>query len=89
MERLVNRLWETVPSETGPSWFTQRHMLERLDEEVQRVKRHGGPLSVVLGEVLPPGDDDPADLAALAAEQVGRGKCAAATWPANTARTAS
>jgi GGDEF domain-containing protein len=66
VDRLVNRLWETVPSELGANWFTQRHMLERLQEEVQRVKRHGGPLTVVLGELglAGGGNDDPAALAA-------------------------
>jgi GGDEF domain-containing protein len=75
--RLVNRLWETVPSEPGANWFTQRYMLERLEEEVLRVKRHGGPLAVVLGELLPAGRlDVPAaqDLATVAAEQVKRRK---------------
>jgi diguanylate cyclase (GGDEF)-like protein len=52
-------------------------MLERLQEEVERVRRLGGPLCVVLGELLPVGEEDPAmadALATWAAEQVGRGK---------------
>jgi PleD family two-component response regulator len=49
--RLVNLLWDATPIEGRPRWFSQRYMLERLQEEVCRSARHGGPLSVVLGEV--------------------------------------
>jgi diguanylate cyclase (GGDEF)-like protein len=45
-------------------------MLQRLEEEVARARRHGGPLAVVLGEVQPGEDVE----AALAAERVGRAK---------------
>jgi GGDEF domain-containing protein len=50
--RLVNLLWEAVPGEGRVRWFTQRYMLERLEEEVSRARRYGGPLSVILGEVV-------------------------------------
>jgi diguanylate cyclase (GGDEF)-like protein len=53
VKRLVNLLWETSPVEGHGPWFTQRHMLERLEEEIARVQRHGGPLTIVLGEVQP------------------------------------
>ncbi len=49
--RLVNLLWEAVPGEGRARWYTQRYMLERLEEEVNRAKRYGEPLSVILGEV--------------------------------------
>lgn len=49
--RLVNLLWEAVPAEGRPHWFSQRTMLERLAEEVCRTQRHGTPLTLVLGEV--------------------------------------
>ncbi len=52
--RLVNLLWEAVPGEGRVRWFTQRYMLERLEEEVSRARRYGGPLSVLLGEVEAP-----------------------------------
>jgi diguanylate cyclase (GGDEF)-like protein len=54
--RLVNLLWQAVPGEGRARWFTQRHMLERLEEEVIRAQRYGGPFAVILGEVeeLPP-----------------------------------
>lgn len=51
VSRLVNLLWQAVPGEGRVRWFTQRHMLERLEEEVIRSQRYGGPLAVVLGEV--------------------------------------
>jgi diguanylate cyclase (GGDEF)-like protein len=51
VERLVGLLWQTVPVESHAGWFTQRHMMERLHEEVQRSQRHGPALSVILGEL--------------------------------------
>ena len=33
VSRLVSLLWEATPS-AGPRWFTQRHMMERLYQEV-------------------------------------------------------
>ena len=51
VDRLLALLWEAVPGEGPSRWFTQRHMLERLDEEVSRSRRYGAPLSVVLGEL--------------------------------------
>ena len=71
VSRLVSLLWEATPAEGRHGWFNQRHMLERLDEEVARTRRHGGAFTVVLGEVrggrreqdfggrdAPPGDVD-------------------------------
>jgi hypothetical protein len=64
--RLVNLLWQAVPGEGRARWFTQRHMLERLEEEVIRAQRYGGPFAVILGEVeglpgrRPAGDPGPA-----------------------------
>lgn len=55
VERLLNMLWETAPVEGQARWFTQRHMLERLAEEVERCRRNGTPLAVVLGELAAPG----------------------------------
>lgn len=70
VSRLVNLLWEAVPGEGRARWFTQRHMLERLEEEVIRSQRYGGSLAVVLGEV---------DVAETA--RTGRGEAGqAATW---------
>jgi diguanylate cyclase (GGDEF)-like protein len=51
VSRLVSLLWDSVPGDGRRSWFPQRHMLERLEEEVDRSKRHGETLTVALGEV--------------------------------------
>jgi GGDEF domain-containing protein len=67
--RLAGLLWEARPGEGPTPWYTHRHMLQRLDEEVARARRHGGPLTVVLGEVRADGEAE-----ALAAERVGRAK---------------
>lgn len=51
VDRLVTRLWECSPTDGKLSWLSQRYMLERLQEEVSRVQRHGGPLTIALGEL--------------------------------------
>jgi PleD family two-component response regulator len=58
VSRLVDLLWEAAPVSGRSRWLTQRHALERLDEEVARAERHGTPLSLALGDVQayrPPG----------------------------------
>jgi hypothetical protein len=76
--RLIDLLWRAVPVEAGVGWLTQRHVLERLQEEVVRSKRYGDPLSVALAEVVaPPGvdlEEGPGTLASWTAEQVAQGK---------------
>jgi GGDEF domain-containing protein len=49
--RLVGLLWEVAPGEGQGRWLSPRQVLERLQEEVARAQRHGGPLAIVLGEV--------------------------------------
>jgi PleD family two-component response regulator len=51
VDRLVNLLWRTLPMEPNTSWFSQRHTLERLQEEISRTSRHGGPMTLALAEV--------------------------------------
>jgi len=51
IDRLVGILWRTVPMNTDQPWLAQRHMLERLQEEISRTQRHGVPLAVAIGEV--------------------------------------
>lgn len=53
IDRLLGLLWEAAPGEGPTRWFSQRHMMERLDEEVARLRRRGGELSLLLGEVRP------------------------------------
>jgi GGDEF domain-containing protein len=79
IDRLLALLWEATPAEGQTRWFTQRYMLERLDEELARSQRYGVPLSVVLGEVRPePGErllpEDASRLARWIAECIGKGK---------------
>ena len=49
--RLASMLWQVTPGNDKPHWYSQRYMLERLEEEVSRTDRYGHPLSIVLGEV--------------------------------------
>ncbi len=51
MDRLVHLIWRSAPADPDNSWCTQRHALERLHEEVARTQRHGGPLTLAVGEV--------------------------------------
>ncbi len=75
---LIDLLWRAVPLEAGAGWLSQRHVMERLQEEVTRSQRYGVPLSLALGEVLTPRSVDleegAGELAAWTAEQVARGK---------------
>ena len=59
VSRLLHLLWEVSPTDPQTHWFTQRHMFERLQEEIARAKRYGVPLSIVLGEIEGPVDVDP------------------------------
>ncbi len=59
VDRLVNLLWRTVPMDTQTHWCSQRHILERLQEEVSRCGRHGTPLTVAVGEVQAEDKADP------------------------------
>jgi diguanylate cyclase (GGDEF)-like protein len=68
--RLVDLLWDSTPRDPRTRWFTQRHMLERLQEELARTARHGTPFSVVLGEVRRTDGEPAGTAAAWAAERV-------------------
>jgi GGDEF domain-containing protein len=57
VDRLIGLLWRTVPIDTQTQWCNQRHVLERLQEEVARSGRHGHPLTVAVGEVQAPAED--------------------------------
>jgi len=60
IDRLVGILWRTVPMNSDQPWLAQRHMLERLQEEISRTQRHGVPLTVAIGEVhRAPNRDEP------------------------------
>ncbi|HYT91049.1 MAG TPA: diguanylate cyclase [Gemmataceae bacterium] len=51
IDRLVTMLWRSVPTEHEQHWCSQRHVLMRLAEEIARSARHGGPLTVAVGEL--------------------------------------
>jgi GGDEF domain-containing protein len=55
VSRLAGLLWEAGPDAPPSGWLCQRRLMDRLQEELARVGRHGGPLAVVLGEVRGPG----------------------------------
>ncbi len=79
VSRLVSLLWETTPAHGRTRWLTQRHMLERLQEEIARSERYANTLTVVLGEVrVDPAEgaeaNQPPHLAAWTAEQIGKVK---------------
>jgi PleD family two-component response regulator len=78
VRRLVTLLWGLSPIETHARWFTQRHMMERLQEEIARLERHGSALCVVLGEVRAAGEKalppDTPQLTAWTAERLTRHK---------------
>ncbi|MCI0456161.1 MAG: hypothetical protein L0Z62_04170 [Gemmataceae bacterium] len=71
VDRLVNLLWRTAPLDTHNHWCTQRHILERLQEEVARTTRHGSPLTVAVAEVQTEGQPDE-ELTGWVTEQVAR-----------------
>jgi hypothetical protein len=82
-QRQVDRLVELMSPDVTPgsqgNWFTHRHMMERLYEEVTRSQRHGDALTMVLGEMTdssrqPVKELEPANLATWTASQVGRNK---------------
>jgi diguanylate cyclase (GGDEF)-like protein len=76
--RLVDLLWHHASHDPRTHWFTHRHMLERLQEEIARTARYGTPFSLVLGEVCrlgrTGGDPESLSLTARAAERIGRAK---------------
>lgn len=52
IDRLVGLIWRTAPAvDRDDHWFTQRHMMDRLQEEIARRDRHGIPFTLAIGEV--------------------------------------
>lgn len=92
VRRLVTLLWGLSPTQAHPRWFTQRHMMERLQEEIARAQRYGTPLSLVIGEVRA-GDDTPLPRTGPrrppGPRSASRAPSAAATWRASMGRAAS
>jgi diguanylate cyclase (GGDEF)-like protein len=72
IDRLLGLLWETLPEGPDLPWLSQRHMLERLHQEIARTTRHGTPLALVLGDVVPAGSDLLPDLPAQLTDWMAR-----------------
>jgi GGDEF domain-containing protein len=53
VSRFVDLVWEITPADPQTGWLPQRHMMERLHEEIARSGRYGLPFSVALGELAP------------------------------------
>jgi diguanylate cyclase (GGDEF)-like protein len=72
VDRLVSLLWRTGQLDLEKHWYTYRHMLERLDEELARARRHQLELSVALGETEPVATDSETDTSLMGwtAEQI-------------------
>jgi GGDEF domain-containing protein len=73
LDELVNCLWQTFPTDPEKRWYTHRHTLERLEEEVERSVRHGCALTVVVG-VAQGSKESGESLSAWTTEQVARRK---------------
>jgi diguanylate cyclase (GGDEF)-like protein len=79
VNRFVDLLWETASLDPRTGWCTQRHMMDRLQEEIARSMRFGTRFSVALGELQIHREDssEPAEETALpawVAERIVRAK---------------
>jgi GGDEF domain-containing protein len=73
IDQLVGLLWRTLPADADTGWLSQRHLLQRLRQEVHRAGRYGAPLTVILADVAPvAGEPDP--LLNWLADRMGRVK---------------
>ena len=72
VDRLAQMIWRMTPRHDD-LWYPQRHVLERLDEETARCRRHRVPLSVAVGE-LQTAEGGDAMIPEWAAEAIVRGK---------------
>ena len=69
VDRLVNLIWRMSPRQADQQWYSQRYMLERLQEELARAERHGVPFTLAIGELqLPATDGDSASLPSWTAD---------------------
>jgi diguanylate cyclase (GGDEF)-like protein len=73
IDRLVQMIWRITPHQDD-HWYSQRHMLERLQEELARSQRHQLPLSLAVGELQPATGDGAPCVLDWAAESIVRGK---------------
>jgi GGDEF domain-containing protein len=74
VDRLVNLIWRATPVDGDNPWCTQRHALERLQEEVARTQRHGGPFTLAVGELQAVQDSQDEAVPAWMAETIAKVK---------------
>ncbi len=70
VDRLVQMIWRMTPQEDD-HWCSERHILDRLFEELARSRRHHVPLSLAVGELR---DEEEAGMPDWAADLMLRGK---------------
>jgi PleD family two-component response regulator len=73
IDRLLQMIWRLTPRD-GDHWYSQRHVLERLQEEIVRCQRHGAPLSIAVGEICGSEAEADSSLPDWASEAIVRGK---------------
>lgn len=73
VDRLVQMIWRLTPRHDD-HWYSERHVLERLQEEISRCQRHQVPLSIAVGQVQASREDAESALPEWAAEAIVRGK---------------
>jgi GGDEF domain-containing protein len=56
VDQLVGMLWRALHSNIETGWLAQRHLLDRLRQEIIRARRYGEPLTIVLGQVELPAE---------------------------------
>jgi GGDEF domain-containing protein len=56
VDQLVGMLWRALNSNIEAGWLAQRHLLDRLRQEINRARRYGEPLTIVLGQLERPTD---------------------------------
>jgi len=72
VDRLVNVMWRVAPTGGDTPWFSQRYMMDRLQEELSRAERHKVPLSLAIGELSV--EDTEGNLPHWAVDAIVRGK---------------
>jgi diguanylate cyclase (GGDEF)-like protein len=73
VDRLVQMIWRITPRHED-QWYSQRHMMERLNEELARCQRHKLPLSIALGEVQAAEDEWNPELPAWSTQAIVKAK---------------
>ncbi len=75
-DQLLSLMLKSASLVLEKRWYTHRHLLERLNEEIARSQRHGTPLTVALGEIRNKENQSAKEeeLVDLAVEEINRSK---------------